>query len=68
MVAGHHNDRLAGDLRDGLAGYARQLDGQGFQPAQAAGGLGEHALTGLGGGNRVGIQRSDGGDGLVNQW
>ena len=67
VVAGEDDDLFAGDLRDGLAGDAGQLHGQGFQAAQAAGGLGQDGLAFPGGGHSGGVQGRDGGDGFVNQ-
>ena len=67
VVAGNHDYRFACDLRDRLAEYSSQLDGQRFKAAETPGRLGEHTLPGLGGSDGVGVQRADGGSGLVNQ-
>ena len=67
VVASGQNDRLAADLRDGVAEHPGQHNGQVFQPSQAAQGLGQGILPGLGSGHRFLIEGSNTLQGQVNQ-
>ena len=67
MVGGHHGDDLALDHRLGLALDAGELDGEGLEPAERLGRLGELELARLGGAHGVGVERRNGGDGARDQ-
>ena len=62
VISGHGDDDFVLDGREGLTGDPGDLDGEGFQAAEAAGWLGEGILTSTGGRGGHFIERFDTGD------